>query len=598
MPQARSRPDPSPPGAEEVRAQVERIVSSDVFRRAGRQSRFLRYIVDRALAGTTDRLKGYTIGIDVFDRGEDFDPNMDSIVRVEAGRLRTKLRDYYQAHGTADPVIIELPLGTYAPVMRRRGTAVGDAPKGTSRADPGSVAVLPFRNLSADPAKDWFSDGLTDALLTVLARNPHLKVISLTSVMRFKNTERPLREIAEELSVRHVVEGTVLRDGDQVRVSAQLIDAASDRHVWADAFEREVASVIGVHRELAETISGHLGRELGAGGAGPRPEARAGINPEAWDLYLLGRSYRRRLTREGLEKATELFRKAIDLDMNFAAAYSGAASCYCALGSYGLELEAPERLIPAGLELSRRAMEMDPGQVEPVTFTAIMTLKYEWNWPEAERLFRKALTLSPNDARTHLQYSLYFESLGKRDRAIAEAEQARNLDPLSTEANMNLAWQLHQAGREQEALERLNWTLDLNPGFWGAHWGLGHVLLALGKKEEALGEFRKAVETRGGYCTPLQGLGYARALCGDSKGALEILHTLDGMAAKAYVSPCTQAAIHAGLGDADACFERLERAFELRARSLAWINVAREYEPLRADPRFADLVRRIGIPKS
>src|SRR5690606_12269710 len=145
-----------------------------------------------------------------------------------------------------------------------------------------------------------------------------------------------------------------------------------------------------------------------------------------------------------------------------------------------------------GLELSRRAMEMDPGQVEPVTFTAIMTLKYEWNWPEAERLFRKALTLSPNDARTHLQYSLYFESLGKRDRAIAEAEQARNLDPLSTEANMNLAWQLHQAGREQEALERLNWTLDLNPGFWGAHWGLGHVLLALGKQAAALGYLRQA----------------------------------------------------------------------------------------------------------
>jgi serine/threonine-protein kinase len=584
------------PGPAEVRGQVERIAASELFRRADRQCRFLRYVVDQALTGKTDRLKGYTIALDVFDRAPDFDPNIDSIVRVEAGRLRAKLRDYYRQFA-ADPIVIDLPRGTYAPVFYHAGRSpLRTADDQHSRAvAKGSVAVLPFRNLSGDPAQDYFSDGLTDAVITALARNSLLKVISLTSVMRFKNTERPVREIGEELVVSHVLEGTVLRDQEQVRVSAQLIEAENDHHVWADTFERDLAGVIRVQRELADIISSHLARELGPKGK-ERASDHAGINPAAWEMYLLGRGYRRRLTREGLEKATKCFRKAIDLDMKFAAAWSGAASCFCALGSYGFELEKPERLIPTGLEYSRRAMEIDPTQVESIVFTAIMTLKYEWDWPEAERLFRMALAVSPNDARSHLQFSLYFESIGDHARAIAEAEQAREIDPLSTEANQNLAWQLHQAGREVEAMARLNWTLDLNPGFWASHWALGHVYMALGHQAEAVAEFQKAVDTMGGYAMPLEGLGWAKAVSGDRAGAMEVIATLDELAAKGYVSPCRYAAIYAGLGDADRCFECLEQAFTLRSRSLAWLKVLREYTNVRSDPRFADLVRRIGIP--
>jgi len=581
------------PAPAEIRGQLERITASEVFRRAERQCRFLRYVVEQALSGKTDRLKGYTIALEVFDRTPDFDPNIDSIVRVEAGRLRSKLRDYYRQPGAADPILIDLPRGTYAPVIRRAAGGAPPADDVPREAVRGSVAVLPFRNLGGDPAQDWFSDGLTDAVITGLARNAHLKVISLTSVMRFRNTQRPIPEIAEELAVNHVLEGTVLRDGDRVRVSAQLIEARTDHHVWAEIFERDMPGVIGVQRDLADMISTHLVRELG-----PKDAANqaAGVNPDAWELYLLGRGYRRRMTREGLEKATECFRKAIDLDMKFAAAWAGAASCFCALGSYGFELEKPERLIPTGLEYSRRAMEIDPAQVESIVFTGIMTLKYEWDWPEAERLFRLALAASPNDARSHVQFSLYFESIGDHERAIAEAEQARQIDPLSTEANQTLAWQLHQAGREQEALARLNWTLDLNPGFWGAYWALGHVYVALDRGAEAIAEFQKAVDTMGGYATPLQGLGWAKAVTGDRAGAAATIKKLDELAKKGYVSPCSYAAIYAGLGDADRCFEYLERAFELRSRSLAWLKVSREYAGLRSDPRFGDLVRRIGIP--
>lgn len=580
----------------EIREQVDKVTASDVFRRAERQCRFLRYIVDHSLAGTTDRLKGYTIGVDVFDREPSFDPNLDSIVRVEAGRLRTKLREYYQGTGQDDPIFIDLPRGTYAPLISRTSPqAARPAGRRAGGAIHGSIAVLPFRNLSANPDQEYFCDGLTDTVITALAHNRHLKVISLTSVMRYKKNERSIPDIGAELNVSHILEGTVLRDDNQLRVCAQLIEAATDHHVWAETFERDIAGVIRVQRDIADRITAELIRELM-----PRePEdIHSHINPDAYELYLLGRGYRRRLTREGIEKAAQCFKKAISIDMSFAAAYGAAASCYCVLGSFGFELEPPEKLIPAGLEYSRRAMELDHQQVEPIVFTAIMTLKYEWNWPEADRLFREAIALSPNDARSHLQYSLYFESMGDFARAIDEAEQARQVDPLSTEANMNLAWQLHQAGRNGEARARLMWTLDLNPDFWAAHWGLGHVHLVEGRHDDAVQSLRRSAETGAGYTMPLQGLGYAHAVAGDRAAARDILKRLDDLGRIGYVSPCCQAAIHSGLGETDRCFEHLERAYGLRSRSMTWLNVMKEFAPIRSDPRFADLVRRIGIPRA
>lgn len=580
--------------ADAVRGQVERITASEVFRRAERQCRFLRYVVEHNLAGTTDRLKGYTIGLDVFDRDADFDPNLDSIVRVEAGRLRTKLRDYYQDAGRDDPIMVDLPRGAYAPAITLREEREAALEERAARpALEGSVAVLPFRNLSNDPAQEFFCDGLTDTVITALARHRRLKVISLTSVMRYKMTQRSIPDIGEELNVSHLVEGTIVRDGDRVRVSAQLIEAATDHHVWAEAFERDMSSVIRVQRDLADVIAAHLLRELLPDG---RADRRASGQPDAVEVYLLGRGYRRRLTREGIEKAAQCFKQAIALDMNFAAAYGATASCYCVLGSFGFELEAPDTLIPLGLEYSRRAMELDPDQVEPIVYTAIMTLKYEWNWAEARRLFDAALALGPNDSLAHLQYALYFESLGRFDQSILEAERGRQLAPLSAEANIYLAWQLHQAGRGDEALSRLMWTLDLNPDLWAVHWALGHVYLACGRHADAIAAFRNAVRTGGGYVMPLQGLGYGLAASGDTAGAREILARLAEMGRTSYVSPCCRAAIHAGLGEADECFRLLEEAFRLRSRSMAWLNVSREYATLRADPRFADLVRRIGIP--
>ena len=260
---------------EEIRSQLGKIVTSSGFMQSERQNRFLSYIVEQTLAGKTDRLKGYTIGIDVFDRDESFDPNIDSIVRVEAGRLRSKLREYYSIDGHHDTVSIALPKGKYIPeffklvnnsqinpqvISSDQPRAVESTPE--SHYPENSIAVLPLRSLSTELEQDYFSDGMTDAILIALARNKALKVISLTSVMRYKNTETPIKQIADELNVSHILEGTVLKEGDRVRITIQLIESTTDFHVCGDSFERKLHGVLDLQREVANLVAAHLTNEI------------------------------------------------------------------------------------------------------------------------------------------------------------------------------------------------------------------------------------------------------------------------------------------------------------------------------------------------
>ncbi|MCC7410132.1 MAG: hypothetical protein IT495_00650 [Gammaproteobacteria bacterium] len=568
-----------------IRQQLERVLASSVFAHASRQSRFLRFVVEETLAGRDDRLKGYTIGVEVFDRDAGFDPSTDSIVRVEAGRLRAKLREYYETEGRGDSIRIELPKGGYAARISPPETHHdGNVPAGTR-----TVAVLPFVNLSDASEDAYFADGLTDALINHLARNRALSVTSFTSAMRFKRAARSLADIADALGVDRVVEGTVLRAGRRVRVTAQLIDAATDHHLWAESFERDLTDVLAVQEDLASAVSLALG--VGLLGA---EHGRRQVGIEAYEANLLGRHYRTQLTAEALEKGIACFRRALELEPDYAEAYAGLAGCYCSLGTLGVELRAPHDVLPQGMALARRAIELDERFVEGRAYLGIMLLKYAWDWDGARAQFERALALSPNDARALMQYSMYFETLGDHARAIDLAVHAQRVDPLSRPVNLNLGWQYHQAGEQALARSTLTQLTAIEAGFWGAWWALGHVHREAGEHERAVECMRRALELPGGNTLPLEGLGHTLAVAGERTAAEAIITELQAL--PGYVSPYRIATVLAGLGRREAMYAQLERAFDKRARSLAWLAVAREYRAYRDEAAFGDLLYRIGIP--
>ena len=619
------------PPAEDVRAQRDRLLASPVFVQSDRLQRFLRFIVEETLAGRAGGLKEYTIALDVFERDESFDPQTSSIVRVEASRLRSKLKEYYGAEGRDDPVHISLPTGSYVPTFQAVARDVspdvkspadggaprpmparpaliavaviavaavvgvaaswlfdvadrrpgGDAPAAaTERGRVHAIAVLPLRNLSGKPEEDYFSDGMTDALITSLAKQKTVRVTSLTSAMVYKNVNRPIADIARELNVDHVIEGSILRSGERVRITAQLIEATTDRHLWAESYERDLADVLAIQDDVARRIVASLAGNFDAMPAAG-PETASAVDPEAQEAYLKGRYFRNQMTEGGFRKAVAYFKQAIAKAPDYAAAHSGMAACYCLLGGHGFELVEPREGMPAAKKAVMEALRLDDTLAESHAFLGIIRLKYEWDWSGAEEAFRHAIRLNPSYAQAHLFYGFFLEAMARQEEAIREAEAARMIDPLSLAVNVNLGWQYLRAGRLEEALRQFEKTDELRSDFWGVHWGLGHYHRRKGEYDGAIEAFEKAVEVGGGNTLPMTDLGYTYAIAGRPAEAQDMLDRLKTMAEKSYVSPYSMATIHVGLGEIDEAFAWLEKAFESRSRSIVWLKVAREYDGVR-----------------
>ena len=639
--------DPRP---EDVRAQVDEILSSPDFAQSDRLQKFLRFVVEETLAGRASTLKEYTIALEVFERDESFDPQTSSIVRVEASRLRSKLEKYNATAGRNDPIRIGLPPGSYVPAFQTAARTVETVegartpsmamPQGAGRtfaprqivvllavvvvvlgvaallvfdvipltpgtdqpqeaSEPGqtySIAVLPLRNLSGDADQDYFSDGLTDALIARLAKNPAMRVISLTSVMGYKNVNRPIADIADELNVSHVIEGSVLRIGDKVRITAQLIEARTDRHLWAESYERNGTDVLAIQDDVVRHIAASLSGQVASTTSG-NPADIGSVDVEAHELYLRGRYFLRQMTEEGFTKGVAYFNEAVEKAPNFAEAYAGIATCYCLLGGHGFELVEPGEGMPAAKNAVLEALSLDNTLAEPHAFLGIIRLKYEWDWPGAEEAFKRSILLNASYAQARLFYSFYLEAMGRTEEAIREAEGARALDPLSRQANINLGWQYLRAGWLERAQLAFQSTAELDPNFWGVHWGLGHYHREKGEYDEAIAAFQRAIDSGGGHTLPLTDLGYSYAIAGQPAEARKLLDQLKALAEDSYVSPYNIATIHVGLGETDEAFVWLEKAFEKRSRSLAWLNVAKEYDGLRSDPRFQSLVKRVGLPE-
>jgi TolB-like protein/DNA-binding winged helix-turn-helix (wHTH) protein/Tfp pilus assembly protein PilF len=454
-----------------------------------------------------------------------------------------------------------------------------------------SIAVLPLENLSRDPEEAYFADGMTDELITDLAQIGELRVISRTSVMRYKGTTKALPDIARELGVDAIVEGTVERSGNRIKIRAQLIRASDDRHLWAEPFEREIQDVLSLQSEVASSIARQVQGRLTPGPHGERKS----VLPAAYEAYLKGRYAWNRRGEAALQEGIEHFKQAIALDPSYAAAYSGMADSYTTLGY--LSYLAPKEAFPQARVAALKAIELDPQLAEPHASLAYVHLYYDWDWPKAETEFKKAIELNPNYATAHDWYMVYLMAMGRTTEAETQIHRALELDPLSLQVNADVGFQLYYAGRYDEALESLRKTLEMGPKFPIAHLWLGRALQQKGMYNEALEHYRATDATLPDWPVTLASIGYVQGLTGQKTEAIAMLRRMNALSSRKYVTPYAVALIYASIHDNDAAIEWLENAYNDRANWLVWLGRDPRWEPaLRNDPRFQDLIHRVGLP--
>ncbi|HYM81873.1 MAG TPA: protein kinase [Candidatus Limnocylindria bacterium] len=455
-----------------------------------------------------------------------------------------------------------------------------------------SLAVLPLDNYSGDPEQSFFADGMTEALIADLAQIRALRVISRTSVMRYKSTRKSLPEIAKELDVDVVVEGSVLRSRERVRVTAQLIDAASDRHLWAKSYERDLSEIVSLQGELSRAIAGEIHLALTPQEEASLSRARP-VDPAAHEAYLRGRHYWNRRNEESLRRAVTCFHEAIAADPDYALAHAGLADACLQLGNLAVltPTEAREQARPA----VQRALALDDRLAEAHTTLGMIAKNLEWDWSASERALRRALELKPGYSTAHHAYAIFLSCTGRHDEAIAEIRAARQLDPLSLIINTAVGGCLYEARRYDDAIHELRRTLELEAGFVPAKAFLALALAHLGRHDEALTEVLEAASLMHEHPMTHCYLGPVHALAGRRAEALRSIEMLVAMAKERHVSPYDVALIYACLGERDATLEWLEAAYSERAPDLVWLKVDPRLDPVRDEPRFGDLMRRVGL---
>jgi TolB-like protein/Flp pilus assembly protein TadD len=464
-------------------------------------------------------------------------------------------------------------------------------PRAMSQKVDKSIAVLPFQNLSSDPDNAYFADGVQDEILTRLAKIGDLKVIARSSTQRYESSGEDPREIGKQLGVAHVLEGSVQKAADNVRVRVQLINTATATHLWAESYDRKLTDIFAVESEIATKVAGALRARL----TRPEQNALAGRpteNTEAYQLYLLGRYFWNKRTGDDLIKAIGYFEQAIAEDPHFALAYAGMADAYVLLSGYAAA--SPSESLPKAKAAALKALEIDSGLGRAHASLGMALFAYDLNFPEANREFRRAIELSPNYATAHQWYGQCgLIVVGKFDDAVAEMKRAVELDPLSIIINADLGNTLFSAGRYDEAIEQLRKTVAMEPNFYYARWNLGQVLAVKGLIKEAEAEYEKAIALDNDP-VPLALLGHLYARAGKKVEALNILERLRAMLRERYVSSYNLALVYVGLGQTEEALSSLEKAYEERdGYNIAFIKTDPYLDPLRSHPRFEALVQKI-----
>jgi TolB-like protein/DNA-binding winged helix-turn-helix (wHTH) protein/Tfp pilus assembly protein PilF len=456
-----------------------------------------------------------------------------------------------------------------------------------------SLAVLPLENLSGDAAQNYFADGMTDELITDLAQISALRVISRTSVMAYKGARKPLPEIARELNVDAVIEGSVLRSGDQVRITAQLIEASTDRHLWSQSYEGELRDTLALQSRVASAIADQIRINL-------TPQEQAAlknvkvVNPEAYESYLKGRYFWNKRTGDGLKGALAYFQQAIEEDPKYAQAYSGLADTYALLGDWQYAVMTPKEAFPKAKAAALKALELDSTLGEAHNSLAFVLDAFDWDLDAAGKEFRRAIELNPGYATAHHWYAWHLSLLGRFDEAIAEMRKAENLDPLSLIINADVAELLVIAHHYDESMAQSRKTIEMDPNFALAHNQLAQAYLQKHMYDEAVAELKKAVQLSGDSPTCIANLARAYVASGKRSEAIRLLNDLKKRSIHGYSNGSEIATIYASLGDTDQAMNWLEKAYEERFNPGVLLRPG--FDPLRSDPRFQDLERRVGLP--
>ena len=484
-------------------------------------------------------------------------------------------------------IVLAIPVGMNLGGVRDRWTGESTLPAITS------LVVLPLANLSGNPEQDYFADGMTEALINDLGRFGALRVISRTSAMQYKTTTKSLPEIARALHVDAVVEGTVLRAGSRVRITVQLIHASSERHLWADAYERDLGDVLELQREVAQAVANQIRATVTAQQAMPQPGPAT--DPAAYEAYLKGQYYFNKRSEDGIRKSVEYFSEAIARDADMARAYAGLSDAYATLGYAGYSVLDPREAMPNAKKTAQKALSLDKQSAEAHVTLAFISQNYDWDRSGSEQLFRRAIELNPSYARAHQMYAWHLAALGQHDSARREIEKARDLDPLSLVINHNVGWMAWYARQFDRAIAAYRQTLALDATFVNGHNSLGQALTLKGQYAEGIAALEKALDLGGRPTVTVGSLGYARAVSGDRPGAQTVLAELLERSKTRHVPGYWIAVVHSGLRDRDRTFEWLERAYQEREGILITLNVDPFFDGVRDDPRFTSLIRRVGF---
>jgi serine/threonine-protein kinase len=588
------------PSPAAIREHLAKLLSNSSIGGAERLSGLLRFIVEETLHGRQAQLKEMRLGLEVFRRKVDsYDPAFDPIVRVQMGRLRAKLRAYYSGAGARDGIRIDVPVGSYVPVFSTvaTGAQAAPAPMLTQPAEEAErVAVLPIVNMSADQENQYFCDGLTEELINHLAQVRHLRVVARTSSFQFRDASRDIREVGRLLDVSKILEGSVRKSGNRIRVTVQLINVADGCHVWSERYERDLDDIFAIHEHISTAVQHALQRELpGAGPRSPAPRRPRGI--DAYNEYLQGRFQWKKRSEDGLRTALNHFTRAVQLDPTFARAVSGVADCYLMLGMSAAE--APQECMPRAAEAAQQALQLDDASAETHASHAAVRNCFDWDLDAADEGYRRAIELDPSYATTFHWLGVWLQACsGRLPDAVNTLEQAVELDPLSPPIISDLGLVHAFAENFEVAAMHFRRALSLDPHFHRPYWFLGLANAWSGNLQAAEDLLKQGLELCPGaaFRSRLLGaLGFVYGRWGKRTLADGIRRELERQRERSYVPSFELAQIEVGLGNYAGALACLEHAVVHRDSYAIFLKSWNTFAPLRPHPRFQALLPQIGL---